>query len=241
MVMPSLASVDHHVEHLVDHLRVERRGRLVEEHHLGVHRQRPGDGDPLLLAAGELRPGSLSAWSATPTRSSSSRARFSASALDSPRDLDRAERDVLEHRLVREQVERLEHHADVGAQLGQSLPSSGSGWPSMLIVPLSMVSSRLIVRHSVDLPEPDGPMTTTTSPWWTVRSMSFSTCRSPKCLLTLSRTTSGLPGPVAAGRSGRYPGQSCRRKLSGGPPHSTIRRRSRDRSDATADVSLPTS
>src|SRR5919112_2055346 len=44
----------HHVEDLVDHLRVERRGGLVEEHHLGVHRQRAGDGDPLLLAAGQL-------------------------------------------------------------------------------------------------------------------------------------------------------------------------------------------
>ena len=32
------------------------------------------------------------------------------------------------------------------------------------MVPESMVSSRLIVRHSVDLPLPDGPMMTTTSP-----------------------------------------------------------------------------
>ena len=30
-------------------------GRLVEEHQLRVHRQRPGDGHPLLLATGELR------------------------------------------------------------------------------------------------------------------------------------------------------------------------------------------
>ena len=45
-----------------------------------------------------------------------------------------------------------------------ALPSEGSGLPSSVIVPLSMVSSRLIVRHSVDLPEPEGPITTTTSP-----------------------------------------------------------------------------
>ena len=45
-----------------------------------------------------------------------------------------------------------------------ALPSSGSGWPSMVIVPDSIVSSRLIARHRVDLPDPDGPMTTTTSP-----------------------------------------------------------------------------
>ena len=33
-------------------------------------------------------------------------------------------------------------------------PSSGSVLPSIVIVPESMVSSRLIARHSVDLPEP---------------------------------------------------------------------------------------
>ena len=45
----------HHVEHLADELRVERRGRLVEQHQLRLHRQRAGDRHPLLLAAGELR------------------------------------------------------------------------------------------------------------------------------------------------------------------------------------------
>ena len=48
--------------------------------------------------------------------------------------------------------------------LASALPSSGSSWPSMVIVPDWMVSSRLMARHSVDLPEPDGPRTTTTSP-----------------------------------------------------------------------------
>ena len=43
------------LEHLADELGVEGRGRLVEEHQLGVHRQGPGDGHALLLAAGELR------------------------------------------------------------------------------------------------------------------------------------------------------------------------------------------
>ena len=52
------------------------RGRLVEQHQLGVHRERAGDRDALLLAAGELgghlrRPGRR-----RPTRSSSSIARF---------------------------------------------------------------------------------------------------------------------------------------------------------------------
>src|SRR5690606_26356353 len=72
-------------------------------------------------------------------------------------------------------------------------------------------------RHSVDLPEPDGPMTTTTSPRPTVRLMSLSTCRSPKYFCTSLTTTNGSPtatdlrcstrssspgrsSPVAAGR-----------------------------------------
>jgi hypothetical protein len=33
--------------------RVERRGRLVHEQHLRLHRDRSGDAQPLLLAAGE--------------------------------------------------------------------------------------------------------------------------------------------------------------------------------------------
>src|SRR5882757_4258916 len=63
-------------------------------------------------------------------------------------------------------------------------PSSGSTSPSIAIVPESMGSSRLMVRHKVDLPEPDGPSTTITSPRSTSRSMSLSTCRAPKCLFT---------------------------------------------------------
>ena len=43
-------------------------------------------------------------------------------------------------------------------------PSAGSTSPSIAMVPESIGSSRLMVRHSVDLPEPDGPRTTTTWP-----------------------------------------------------------------------------
>ena len=83
-----------------------------------------------------------------------------------------------------------------------ALPSSGSGLPSIVIVPESIVSRRLMVRHSVDLPDPEGPMTTTTSPRAMVRSMSWSTCSSPKCLLTSSRTTrTRVPVVSAAGGS----------------------------------------
>jgi hypothetical protein len=92
-----------------------------------------------------------------PTRSSSSRAAALGLGLLDPAHLDRAEGHVLQHGLVREQVEGLEHHADLGPQLGELLALGGSGRPSIEMLPVSIGSSRLMVRHSVDLPEPDGP------------------------------------------------------------------------------------
>ncbi len=41
-------------EHLADQLGIERGGRLVEEQSLGLERQRAGNRDALLLAAGKL-------------------------------------------------------------------------------------------------------------------------------------------------------------------------------------------
>ena len=78
MVMPSRGELAHHVEHVADQLRVERRRRLVEQHQLRLHRERPRDRDPLLLAAGQLRRVAAS-LSPSPTRSSSSIA-----SLDAP-------------------------------------------------------------------------------------------------------------------------------------------------------------
>src|SRR5512134_47834 len=51
---PLLRQVLHDREDLPDHLGVEGRGRLVEEHADRVHRERPRDRHPLLLAPGEL-------------------------------------------------------------------------------------------------------------------------------------------------------------------------------------------
>src|SRR5215218_5610696 len=45
----------HHREHFPHQLGVERRGDLVEEHHLWFHSQSARDGHPLLLTTGELR------------------------------------------------------------------------------------------------------------------------------------------------------------------------------------------
>ncbi|CPL10513.1 Uncharacterised protein [Bordetella pertussis] len=56
--------------------------------------------------------------------------------------------------------------------------------PSTMISPFWKASSPLTVLMSVDLPEPDGPQTTTTSPLATLVTQSLSTCVAPYHLLT---------------------------------------------------------
>ena len=100
--------------------------------------------------------GYLSAWWPTPTRSSSSLGlALLGLVLGHAAHLDRAERDVLEDRLVREEVEALEDHPDLGAQVRRApCPRRAAAGRRGVIVPLSMVSSRLIARHSVRLAGP---------------------------------------------------------------------------------------
>ena len=115
--MPEVGQLAHDVEDLVDHLRVERGGGLVEEHDLGLHRERPGDRDALLLAAGELRRvlARLLGDAHALEQLHGQLLRLLAVHLA---HADRAQRDVLEHGQVREEVERLEDHADLAADGG---------------------------------------------------------------------------------------------------------------------------
>ncbi len=46
--------IGHDIQHFTDHLRVKGRCGLVKEHDLRRHGKAPGNGHPLLLAAGEL-------------------------------------------------------------------------------------------------------------------------------------------------------------------------------------------
>src|SRR5438132_8870305 len=68
--------------------------------------------------------------------------------------------------------------------------------PSTTTEPLVGSSSRLQQRSSVDLPEPEGPMMKTSSPWATARSMPFSTSRVPKDLC--SALTSSIEAMLGA-------------------------------------------
>ena len=66
---------------------------------------------------------------------------------------------------MREQVELLEHHADLAADGVDVLEVVGQLDAVDDDLPCWCSSSRLMQRISVDLPEPDGPQTTTFSPW----------------------------------------------------------------------------
>src|SRR5215212_9686422 len=118
--------VAHDVEDLVDHLRVQGRGRLVEQQELGVHGQGAGDRHPLLLAARQLgRQLAGLVLDPDPGQQLAGPALGLLPGLAA--DLDRAQGDVVEHALVGEQVELLEDHADVGAEPGQGPALGGQG------------------------------------------------------------------------------------------------------------------
>src|SRR3954447_7108829 len=81
-----------------------------------------------------------------------------------------------------------------------------TGWPSKRIWPLSMLLIPAMHFTSVDLPAPLSPTSAVTSPRWTVRSTSCSTCTGPKRLFSFRISRIGsvihllLPGaPVRVG------------------------------------------
>jgi hypothetical protein len=158
-----LGQAHHHVQHLAHHLGVERGGRLVEQHDDRVHRQRAGDRHALLLAAGQLA-GEL----VLVRHQAHAVEHLQAAGLGlvgaAAQHLHLRDGQVLGDRQVREQLEVLEHHADAAAQLGQVGLGVVDRMPSTKISPFWIGSRPLTVLISVDLPEPEGPQTTTTSP-----------------------------------------------------------------------------
>ncbi|MGY4280939.1 hypothetical protein ACVWXO_000159 [Bradyrhizobium sp. LM2.7] len=109
-----IGELAHHAEDVADELGIERRGRLVEQDRLGLHRQRACDRDALLLAARELRRmrvGLLGKPHLRKQRPATLERNAARLLLDIKRTLD----DVFEDSAMREQVEALEHHRDLGA------------------------------------------------------------------------------------------------------------------------------
>ncbi len=106
----------HDAEHLADRLGVERRGRLVEQHDVGLHRQRPGDRDALLLAARQRRrvlPRLVGEPDLAQQLGSAGLRRAARHAEHG----ERTDRDVAQNREMGEELEILEHHPHALAQL----------------------------------------------------------------------------------------------------------------------------
>ena len=127
----------HDAQHLAHQFRVERGSRLVEQHQTRFHGDGAGDGDALLLAAGQARRvvghlvGQSHLLQGLGGTGLGIRFRQAAHA-------DQAFGDVLQRRHVRPQVELLEHHADRAAHLAQlaarHLAAAGRGVADQLPV-----------------------------------------------------------------------------------------------------------
>jgi hypothetical protein len=195
------------VEHLADQFGVERRGDLVEQHHLRVHGERSGDGDPLLLATGELIGIGVGPVGETEPRQHL-QAIESCLRLADAEHLARADRDVVDHAHVGEQVEALEHHPDappdrvgVEAWLGDVDP----------VEEHLAVVGRLEQVHAAQqrrLPGAEAPISVITSPTATSRSMPSSTTVDPNDLW-MPASTASVPRRQESSR------RSCDRRRSG--------------------------
>ena len=109
----------HDAQHFANEFRVQRGGRFVEQQHLRFHRQRAGDGDALLLTAGEMhRVFHLLALVDTHFRQVFHRA-LAGFLLAQAQHLNRRFHHVLQHRHVAPEVEVLEHHRQARTQQSQ--------------------------------------------------------------------------------------------------------------------------
>ena len=120
-----LRQAEDNVQHLAYHFRVECGGNLVEQQHLGLHGQRTGNGNALLLAARKF------AWIALflvgkPNALQKGARRFFGLRLRDLLNLSRRQRDVVDHRHMGEQIVALEHHANLLAKLGEVLFGVGN-------------------------------------------------------------------------------------------------------------------
>src|SRR5205085_11201589 len=106
--------LDHDIEDLLDHLRVERRGRLVEQHDLRLHAQRARDSDALLLTAGKLA-GILVRLLRDAHPLEVEAGSLLGLLLRQFAHPDRSEGQVFQHGQMRKQIELLEYHADLAA------------------------------------------------------------------------------------------------------------------------------
>ena len=69
--------------------------------------------------------------------------------------------------------------------------------PSKLISPLSSVSKSVMHLSNVDLPDPDGPIMDNTSPFSTLKEISFNTTLSPKLFFRFLTSNKLMISPLS--------------------------------------------
>ena len=106
----ALRQLLHYGQHLAHHFRIERRGRLVEEQHLGVHAQRARNRNALLLTAGQLAGLGVDIRLHAHLFQILHGVPFAFGGA-APQHLHLTEHAVFQHRQIVEQIELLKHHA----------------------------------------------------------------------------------------------------------------------------------
>ena len=115
-----LGQTDHDLEHLVDHLGVQRARGLVKKHGLGLHGKRTCDGYTLLLAARELC-GHLIGLLGNAHAAQQVHGALTSLVLGHAQHIDRSQHDVLQYGHMCKQVELLKYHAQLGTHAGKIL------------------------------------------------------------------------------------------------------------------------
>ena len=176
-------------------LQVERTERLVEQQHLGQVDQRPGERDPLLHPARELRRALVLPLGQPDPLELGGDAALDLGLVD-PLALQSVA-DVLGDGHVGEQGVALED------RVGRPLVRRQAGDVDALDLhpPALGCSNPAIIRRVVVLPQPEGPSKVKNSPWAISRSTSRTATNSSKLFVTCSSRTLAWPGSRFAPRS----------------------------------------
>ena len=155
------AEVGDELQNSLDHFGIQRRGRLVEQHHLRGHRQCAGDRDPLLLATGQ-RAGTGIGLVLQANSVQLIQRQVPGRVRGQPPQLARSQRNVVQDAAVREEIELLEHHPHALTEfvgiVAQHRPAVEQDVAAIgLMQPVQRAQQRRLTR-------PDGPTTDTVLP-----------------------------------------------------------------------------
>ena len=106
----------HYAQHLSDHLGIESRCRLVEQHYIRIHAERAGDSHALLLSAGELIGIGIRLFAESDDIEHLARL-FASLRLALLFDIHRSEGQVIENAVIVEEIEVLKDHSYLFAHL----------------------------------------------------------------------------------------------------------------------------